>query len=89
MAQVRDYLLASYRAQQADGELEVVTRDGKPVRVSGTDPLGIALNTDDTALRDAVLEAVKELMADGTYDDIMSKWDAEVAMIPNAAINGR
>lgn len=87
VAQVRDYLLAAYRAENAEGELEVVTRDGEPVSVSANDPLGIALNKEDTELRDAILAAVEELMEDGTYDDIMTKWDAEVAMISDAAIN--
>ncbi|MBE0417741.1 MAG: transporter substrate-binding domain-containing protein, partial [Coriobacteriia bacterium] len=38
---------------------------------------GFAFNQDNPGLRDAVNDALAELRADGTYDDIYRKWFGE------------
>jgi polar amino acid transport system substrate-binding protein len=49
--------------------------------------LGMTFNKKDTALRDAFLEALKAIHADGTYDSILKKWDVEVINLPTPGIN--
>ncbi len=49
---------------------------------------GMGFAKKDTELRDAVAAALKELMADGTYDEILKKWDLLDAKLDKVMING-
>lgn len=51
-------------------------------------PYGIAIAKTGGTLKDAVLAAVKSLIADGTYDDILKQWNAESGAITEPVING-
>ena len=44
--------------------------------VLAPDPYGICFKKGNTELRDAVLAAVKELVRNGTYTRILTKWMA-------------
>lgn len=66
-ASISDAPLNEYAAKQSNGTLEA---SGKPF---GTDYWGIAL-TKESPLAPAIVAALKEMMADGAYEEILSKW---------------
>jgi polar amino acid transport system substrate-binding protein len=76
-----DTPVAVYIAEQSDGEFKVV---GKPVP---PEPYGIAIPK-DSGLAQPVLDAVKALMADGTYKKIITYWGLEDGALSNPQING-
>lgn len=49
--------------------------------------LGIGVHKDNTGLRDALQAAMKQLVADGTYDKLLEKWGLEDAALPEMDIN--
>ncbi len=51
-------------------------------------PYGIAIPKDSGTLKNAVLAAVKKLMADGTYTAILKNWGVQAGGITNPVING-
>lgn len=68
--------------RETDGKLESL-----PVNFEQKVFLGMTFNKKDTALRDAFLEALKAIHADGTYASILKKWDVEVIHLPTPGIN--
>lgn len=52
------------------------------------DPYGIMFRKDNAALRDAVLAALKELFADGTYKALLAKWDLLPGAVAEPLVNG-
>jgi len=83
VANIEDYPVAIYNAlTSGDGkDFETV---GKQV---GSAPYGIAVPKKQTALRDALHKALKAVIADGTYDEILVKWKAEAGSLKTASIN--
>ena len=63
--------------------LEVAPR----VKLDGG-PFGIAVRKGDSQLRDAVQSALRAIIADGTYDQIVRKWGLERLALRTAAVNG-
>jgi len=51
-------------------------------------PYGMGFAKDDVALRDSVEKALGELMADGTYTEILQSWGVEQGALKEPAING-
>jgi polar amino acid transport system substrate-binding protein len=51
-------------------------------------PVGIVFSKDDTQLRDAFKAALEELIANGTYDEILAKNDLSGGANKDATING-
>jgi polar amino acid transport system substrate-binding protein len=51
-------------------------------------PYGIGFAKTNAALRDSVNKALGELMADGTYLEIMKSWGVEQGALKESAING-
>lgn len=70
-----------YIVQQSHGQFK---NSGKPFGVA---PYGIALPKGN-GMAKAVLAAVKELMANGTYASIMRKWHLTDGVIKNPVIDG-
>lgn len=63
-----DQVLGEYKNKNLDGELAVCDY------TLGEDAYAIGFRKDDTALRDAVNDAIKQLIDDGTAEEISNKW---------------
>lgn len=63
-----DQVLGEYKNNNLNGELAVCDYD------LGEDAYAIGFRKDDTALRDAVNDAIKSLIDDGTAEEISNKW---------------
>ncbi len=75
-----DSQVAAYIVQQSNGQFKL---SGTPF---STAPYGIAMPKNGMA--PAVLAAVKDLMANGTYTKILAKWNVQAGAITNPVING-
>lgn len=83
-ADMQDYPVASYNARTSGGgnDFEVV---GQQIQAG---PLGIAVNKDNTQLRDALQKAVQKIIDDGTYAKLLKKYDVPLGGVDKATING-
>jgi polar amino acid transport system substrate-binding protein len=72
---------AAYQVKKSNGQFKLV---GKQY---GTAPYGIAIPK-DLGLTQAVLAAVKQVMADGQYKQILDKWGISAGAITTPQING-
>lgn len=63
-----DQVLGEYKNNNMDGALKVCEYS------LGEDAYAIGFRKDDTALRDAVNDAIKELIDDGTAEEISNEW---------------
>lgn len=75
-----DSPVAAYQVKQSNGTFKVT---GSPY---ATAPYGIAI-AKDSGLVDPVLAAVKHLIADGTYTQILDRWGVRGGAITNPAVN--
>lgn len=67
---------------KAPRPVQVVTGDVFP-----KDLIGIAYLKDRTQLGEAILAGLKAIQADGTYDQILKKWNVETMALPAPGIN--
>jgi polar amino acid transport system substrate-binding protein len=51
-------------------------------------PVGIVFTKEDTQLRDAFKAALEKLIADGTYDEILTQYQLESGTVEDVTING-
>ncbi|MEV7179824.1 ABC transporter substrate-binding protein [Kitasatospora sp. NPDC093679] len=83
-AYVTDYPKALYNSQTAAG--------GKAFDIAGPQlqpkPYGIALRKSDQQLRDVLAKAMRRLVADGTYDEILNRRKLTVGAIQSPVVNG-
>ncbi|MGR8008326.1 ABC transporter substrate-binding protein [Streptomyces hypolithicus] len=83
VADLNDYPVAAHIAKTAGG--------GKDFEVAGgqTDagPFGIAVNKDNTELRDAIKEALDAIIKNGEYEKVLEKWDVKNSAVTEATIN--
>ncbi len=84
VADMNDFPVAAYSAKTVDGgnASEVV---GEQI---GAGPYGIGVPKDQAQLRDAIQAALQAIIADGTYDTVLAKWNATGGALKTAAING-
>jgi len=75
-----DSPVAAYQVKQSNGTFKVT---GSPY---GTAPYGIAIPKNN-GMADPILAAVKHLMSEGTYTNILGKWGVRGGAISNPAIN--
>jgi polar amino acid transport system substrate-binding protein len=75
-----DSPVAAYQVKQSNGQFKLT---GQPY---GTAPYGIAIPK-GSGLEKPVLDAVKALMANGDYGQIMKKWGLQAGEIKNPQIN--
>ena len=76
-----DSPVADYQVKKSNGQFKLV---GKPY---GTAPYGIAMPK-DLKLTKPVLDALKTLMSNGKYMEILKKWGIQSGAISNPQING-
>jgi polar amino acid transport system substrate-binding protein len=81
---MQDYPVAAYNARTSGGgkDFEVV---GEQIQAG---PLGIAVSKDNAELRDALQKAVQAVIDDGTYDEILTKYDVPLGAVDEATVNG-
>ena len=83
VADMNDFPVAAYTAKTAGG--------GNDFEVVGTQyetaPYGIAVSKDLTGLRDAIQAALKAMVADGSYDAILKKWDIDQGALKDITVN--
>lgn len=83
-AGMQDYPVASYNARTSGGgnDFEVV---GEQIEAG---PLGIAVGKDDTGLRDAIQQALQAIIDDGTYQELLEKYEVPLGAVDEATVNG-
>jgi polar amino acid transport system substrate-binding protein len=84
VADMNDFPVAAYTAKNSGGgnDFEVV---GEQIEAG---PYGIGVRKEDTELRDVLQDALKEVIADGGYDEVLATWDVTQGALKTAAING-
>ena len=51
-------------------------------------PYGIGLRKDDTELQSVLQEALREIVADGSYDRVLTKWNVTDGALKTANVTG-
>ena len=89
-AGVNDGQVAAYTAQTAgDGKyFEVVVPSDAPEGYTSA-LTGIGVLKKNTGLRDAIAAALKSLVADGTYAELLKKWNLSAFAVSEVTINGK
>ena len=80
-AMLADSPVAAYAVKQTGDILQTVGE------VYDAAPYGYVLPKADTAFGEAIVEALKALKTDGTYDEVLKKWSVESGAIDNFAVN--
>jgi polar amino acid transport system substrate-binding protein len=80
-AMLADSPVVAYAVKQTKGQLELLGD------IYDAAPYGFAIKKDQTEFAQAVADAVKALISDGTYKTILTKWGVEAGAIDNPAVN--
>jgi polar amino acid transport system substrate-binding protein len=85
VADLEDFPVAAYN--------EKISGNGNDFQVVGTPGFevgqyGIAVPKEKTSLRDALRSALQAVIADGTYDQILQKWNVSGGALKTAPLNG-
>ncbi len=80
-AMLADSPVVAYAVKQTGGQLQTL---GDIYQAA---PYGYVIPKPDTQFADAVASAVKELISDGTYRSILTKWGVEKGAIDNPQVN--
>jgi polar amino acid transport system substrate-binding protein len=70
-----------YAVQQTNGQTELL---GDPY---GAAPYGYVVPTGDAAFAQAIADAVKALIADGSYQKVLEQWGVEGGAITDPTVN--
>ena len=76
-----DSPVIAYAVKQTNGQLELLGD------IYDSAPYGYVIKKDQTEFAQAVADAVKALIADGTYKTILDKWGVQAGAIDNPAVN--
>jgi polar amino acid transport system substrate-binding protein len=76
-----DSPVVAYAVKQTNGHLELLGG------IYDAAPYGYVVKKDQADFAQAVADAVKDLIADGTYKTILTKWGVEAGAIENPAAN--
>ncbi|MER7005759.1 ABC transporter substrate-binding protein [Dactylosporangium sp. NPDC000555] len=81
-AMLADSPVCAYAVKQTDGQLALVGQ------IYDSAPYGYVIKNDQQAFAEAIRDAVKALIADGTYKTILAKWGVDAgALSTDPAIN--
>jgi polar amino acid transport system substrate-binding protein len=83
-AALADFPVAAYNAKVSGqgGDLQVVGRQIDP------GPYGIGLRKDDTELQTVLRQALRAIIADGSYDRVLRKWSVTDGALKTAKLTG-
>ncbi|GAA4876467.1 ABC transporter substrate-binding protein [Kitasatospora terrestris] len=82
-ADLNDYPVAVYNtAPERGGRFAMVGAYGQ------SSPYGITLNRRDTELRDVLAHTLDQLIRNGDYDRILTKWGVQRGAVTSAVVNG-
>jgi polar amino acid transport system substrate-binding protein len=83
-ADLEDFPAAAYLARTSGGgnDYELLGSPSDPT------PYGIAIAKKDTELRDAIVDALKDAILDGTYDKLLRKYNLHAGALKTTAVNG-
>jgi polar amino acid transport system substrate-binding protein len=76
-----DSPVIAYAVKQTSGQLELIGD------IYDAAPYGYVIEKDQTDFAQAIADAVKALIADGTYTTILDKWGVQAGAIDNPAVN--
>jgi polar amino acid transport system substrate-binding protein len=85
VANLEDFPVAAYNAQTSGGGADFDVVAGQ---VGDQGSYGIAVPTAQTQLRDALQSALRAIIADGTYDRVLTKWSVTAGALKTALLNG-
>ena len=80
-AMLADSPVVAYAVKQTNGQLELLGD------IYDAAPYGYVIKKDQTEFAQAVADAVKALITDGTYKTILEKWGVGAGAIDNPAVN--
>ena len=80
-AMLADSPLLSYAVKQTGGKLETLGE------VYDSAPYGYAIPKDQTEFAEAIVQALKEIEADGSYKAALEEWGVEAGAITDFAVN--
>ncbi|HTE69575.1 MAG TPA: ABC transporter substrate-binding protein [Actinomycetes bacterium] len=80
-AMLADSPVLAYAVKQTNGQLELLGD------IYDAAPYGYVIEKDQTEFAQAVADAVKALVTDGTYKTILDKWGVQAGAIDNPAVN--
>jgi polar amino acid transport system substrate-binding protein len=80
-AMLADSPVVAYAVKKTNGQLELLGD------IYDAAPYGFVIKKDQTEFAQAVADAVKALMSDGTYKTILTKWGVQAGAIDNPTVN--
>ena len=80
-ALLADSPVCAYAAKQSNGQLELLGD------IYESAPYGYAIKKDQTAFAEAIRDALKALIADGSYAKALEKWGVQAGAISSPALN--
>jgi len=80
-AMLADSPVLAYAVKQTNGQLELLGD------IYDAAPYGYVIKKDQTEFAQAVADAVKALISDGTYKTILEKWGVQAGAIDSPAVN--
>jgi polar amino acid transport system substrate-binding protein len=83
-ASLTDFPVAAYNAKVSSGGADFQVA-GKQIEPG---PFGIGVRKADAALRDSLRTALRQIIADGTYDRVLAKWNLGEGELKSAQVIG-
>ena len=80
-AGLADSPVMAYAVKQTNGQLELLGD------VYDSAPYGYVVKKDQTEFAQAIADAVKSLIADGSYKQILTNWGVQAGAITDPAVN--
>jgi polar amino acid transport system substrate-binding protein len=85
VADLEDFPVAAYNAATSGGGADFEVVGGQ---VGAVGSYGIAVPSNNRALRDSLQAALTAIIKDGTYDKILARWNVSAGALKTATVNG-